>query len=376
MYSNNKKIVAAPEGANTQNIIDSLIEIIPASIENIKPHINNIIKPTGNPLKDAENLANYVKNNFTYIADSFKEQNIKTPGRLFNDKTGDCKSFSLFILSGLLSLNYEAGFRFASYKPNKQFTHVYNFVKDKGKIFTFDSCIQNLKESKNYTALKDMKVNYLTGIEKPSRKERRQKRKNDRQEKRKDKPGTGKKIVFAPARNPFLLLVSFNFRNLAKKLNLLNNKNPKKLKDFWLKVGGNPNKLMQAINTGKNKKPLAGGKINGANSVVYTALQDQNEFIGLEPASTAAAISAAAVLLATVQKLFKGENIEGSEETIAPGGTQSINLDANFEAMDPDGEEAQTFKKKSFIPSIGLIAGAAAAAGILYFTFNKSKKRK
>lgn len=395
MYVNNRKILAKPEGAQTLDIIDALKDIVPISVKNIEDHIHKIITPTGNPIKDAELLAKYVRDNFTYIADGFKEQNIKTPGRLFYDKKGDCKSFSLFILSGLLALGHEAGFRFASYKPNKVYTHVYNFVKHNGKNNTFDSCISNLKESQTYTQLKDMKVNYLSGIgskakrqakraarkdkradKKEARQEKRADKKEARKEKRQNKPSVVKKVAFAPARAPFLALVSFNFRNLAKKLAALQSKNPKKLKEFWLKVGGNPDKLLKSVNTGKSKKPLAGGgKMNGANQVVYTAIGDQ-QYIGLDPASATAAISAASVLLATVQKLLKGEKVEGADEILAPTGTEVVNLDANFEVIDADGEEAKSYQKKSFTPSIGLIGGGLAAAAALYIILKPKRKKR
>jgi hypothetical protein len=62
----------------------------------------------------------------------------------------------------------------------------------------------------------------------------------------------------ATARNAFLGLVSLNALNLAKRLNLMLVKNPKKLMDFWTKLSGKFSALQSAINTGKNKKAIIG----------------------------------------------------------------------------------------------------------------------
>ena len=62
----------------------------------------------------------------------------------------------------------------------------------------------------------------------------------------------------ATARNAFLGLVSLNALNLAKRLNLMLVKNPKKLMDFWTALSGKFSALQSAINTGKNKKAIIG----------------------------------------------------------------------------------------------------------------------
>jgi hypothetical protein len=64
--------------------------------------------------------------------------------------------------------------------------------------------------------------------------------------------------LIATARNSFLVLVSLNVFNLAKRLNIMLVKNPKKLLDFWKGLSGNFASLQQAINKGKNKKAIVG----------------------------------------------------------------------------------------------------------------------
>lgn len=64
--------------------------------------------------------------------------------------------------------------------------------------------------------------------------------------------------LVATARNSFLALVSLNVFNLAKRLNIMLVKNPKKLMQFWVNLSGNFGSLQKAINTGKNKKAIVG----------------------------------------------------------------------------------------------------------------------
>ena len=64
--------------------------------------------------------------------------------------------------------------------------------------------------------------------------------------------------LVATARNAFLALVSLNVFNLAKRLNMMLVKNPKKLMDFWTKLSGKFSALQNAINNGKNKKAIIG----------------------------------------------------------------------------------------------------------------------
>jgi hypothetical protein len=62
----------------------------------------------------------------------------------------------------------------------------------------------------------------------------------------------------ATARNSFLVLVQLNVFNLAKRLNILLVKDPKKLMNFWTKLSGKFSSLQKAINSGKNRKAIIG----------------------------------------------------------------------------------------------------------------------
>lgn len=60
------------------------------------------------------NIWKYLKNSIKYVADDVKNQNVKTPSRLVKEKTGDCKSYSLFTAAVLLELGYKPSWRYAS----------------------------------------------------------------------------------------------------------------------------------------------------------------------------------------------------------------------------------------------------------------------
>lgn len=138
--------------------------------------------------------------------------------------------------------------------------------------------------------------------------------------------GRGLALVFAaPARGAFLAIVALNLNAMASRLNFVRTSPKvaaewKKITRLWKKLGGKVSKLEKAISTGQKKKPFFFSKkarrkftakakaqgikakgINGADYGIY-----------LEPATTAALISASAGVLAAMipiimQALKKGE---------------------------------------------------------------------
>jgi LPXTG-motif cell wall-anchored protein len=68
---------------------------------------------------------------------------------------------------------------------------------------------------------------------------------------KKEKKNLAKKILLAPGRALFIAMNQINFGQIATKLS---RGNQDQLKSQWLKLGGDYNKLVNAINKGKNKK--------------------------------------------------------------------------------------------------------------------------
>jgi hypothetical protein len=390
LRADNTYIIASRYGSDTRDIISALCAAVPAAVNQVKPYIENILTPTGDPVKDTERACRYVRGLVSYKQDGFSEQKIQLPARLLKDtKVGDCKSFSLAVLSIITAMGYKGGFRFASYKQNKIPTHVYNFVFDNsGKKITFDACVESLKESPRYTYIKDMEVTYLAGspimVDSYDYLGRRKRGKGGRGGRGGNRGGGLKKIGLAPARGAFLLLVKLNVRGLATKLQQSIQKGSDKTKAFWSKVGGNFDKLKAEINKGAKKKPLLGIKkkgISGATSVEYL-----EEGIGIEPATltaAAAAIAAASPILLAVSKLFKSQSIpEGEEDVI------SDDEKKDEPGLDPDGtgfevtdSEAGSGTKETpgilttgFKPSPLMIGAIGLGAlGLLYILTKKKR---
>ena len=79
----------------------------------------------------------FMKTQVPYVLDKKGYQWIKSPGRLWQEKAGDCKSYSVFIASCLKNLGIQYGYRFASYDSGDPTpTHVYVYVplKSGGEI--------------------------------------------------------------------------------------------------------------------------------------------------------------------------------------------------------------------------------------------------
>ena len=378
MQYDGKNIIAKAD-ANTFDIIQALIDISPRGVDQVKPYINELFNLTGNAHKDAIQIANYIRNNITYVADNYQNQNIQLPGRLLKQtKKGDCKSFSLLFYSLMTAAGYKCGYRFASYRKNKIPTHVYNWVIDNNKNFyTFDTCVHHLNESKRYTYIKDMNVNYLTGYpdyDFINGKEERQARRKKRREEGKGFFQGVKKVALAVPRNAFRGLVALNVRGLAKNLDESIKKNPAKVKEFWQKLGGKydgNNSLVGAINDGKNKKAIFGEK-KGVNGY------DDNPYIGIALEAT---IASATPILLAVKKLMADVGIkpEDIKNLITPkeeqDATESGNrfTDGNFQPSDPEPGSKQPASAAGFKPSPLLIGGAIGAVALIYILTKKKK---
>jgi hypothetical protein len=389
MRSSGEYILASSDGSDTRNIISALCAAVPAAVNQVAPFISNILTSTGDPVKDAERACRYVRGLVTYEQDGFAEQKIQLPARLLKDtKKGDCKSYSLAVLSILTAMGYRSGFRFASYKPNKIPTHVYNFVLDnKNNLHSFDACVESLRESPRYTYIQDMKVTYLAGV--PTMVESTELQYIG-------KKGRGKKIFLAPVRGAFLSLVALNVRGLASKLVKSMAKGDADTKAFWKKLGGDFDKLKKNIDKGKNKKALFGKGKGLKSPYIYneyigaTEFQYGAEFISefdepfmgaVDWAAIGAFLAAAAPALVAVGVLFKKKGVpEGEGDVLTEEekkNTTPLDPDGQgFEAADPEGKTTPSILpgfSTGFKPSPLLIGGLAAGALALYFITKKKK---
>jgi hypothetical protein len=387
------KLTAHQEGT-TKDIMYSLVSAAPAAVNQYESLPNNLqfIQPETKDLnKIGKAACRYIRNLVKYKIDPYGVQNIQLPAKLIENGEGDCKSLSLFLYAVLTSLGYKGGFRFARYRVNGSFTHVYNYFFDEnGKLFTFDACTKSFDEIKPLEKY-DMEINYIAEApvitrRKPVKRYIIQSRKprlvdllqddrvmdaqprlqgigkkkffgkwKDKFKGALDKVGKGiKKAALAPARGPFLVLVNVNFRGIARKLDSLRTKNQKKFNEFWLKLGGDIDALNKAVNKGKGKKPFLGEKkgVKGFDLIDNTGIGDIYEDIdgiGIDPVTITTAIAAASAIIAAANKLFKGEGIgpkpeEGDPEAGIPVPEEPITEPGqDFVATDPASEEAAKY---------------------------------
>lgn len=120
-----------------------------------------------------KNIWSYLVENIRYKADSTGNDGemIRTPARLIHDKTGDCKSYSLFTAVILRYLGISHVFRFVSYNRQKKATHVY-VVANNNIIIDAVATVQlryPFNKEVKYTYRADMaergtKISYLSGF--------------------------------------------------------------------------------------------------------------------------------------------------------------------------------------------------------------------
>jgi len=375
----------AKAGGDTDDIINALLAVTPKAIDQVcKSNFN--LKLTGDVQKDGFIVSKWIKDNIRYKQDGYQNQNIKLAGRLIKDGFGDCKSFSLLFNCIMSKNGYKTGYRFASYRKNKVPTHVYNYVLDgNGKKYIFDACSKTLTESNKHTFIKDMNINYLSGIDtagiygRAERQARRDARKEKRQERRDDRKagggrgkGRGKKILLAPVRGAFLSLVGLNVRGLATKISESIAKDKNAVKSYWERLGGKFDKLESRVDKSKSKKALFGKK-RGVNG--YEEFIEKDSYLsvaGVDDAAIAAFIAAAGPALAAVSKLFKQLKVnEGEGDVItADEADSSEKLPEGFQSGDDENEDTSG---TSFKASPLLIGGGIAALAAIYFIMKKKK---
>lgn len=109
-------------------------------------------------------LWDFTRKSITYLPDEPGHEKVKDPRVTWKDKSGDCKSFSLFIGSVLKCLGISYKYRFASY-AGKDPTHVYVIAKLNGRDVILDSTIDRFDYEVSYLKKWDKltKISYLSG---------------------------------------------------------------------------------------------------------------------------------------------------------------------------------------------------------------------
>ncbi len=131
-----EKVLLIKNG-NTDDIIDALLDEIPG----VKEQTREFSRQFSPDREGLRRLWTWVKRNIRYVEDPLGVQWIRTPARLWYDREGDCKSFTLFIVSVLENLKMPYYVRFTNTeKPGGRIVnHVYPIAVLNGKEIVLDA---------------------------------------------------------------------------------------------------------------------------------------------------------------------------------------------------------------------------------------------
>jgi hypothetical protein len=239
--------------------------------------------------ESCKNIFNFIKKYIPYSIEPGEKQCIKTLPRMLDDarkKIGsDCKMYSVLTGTILKSLNIPFKYRLAGYTTDYP-QHIY-CVND---MCTIDAVLPFFNnEKKPYKYKQDMALYNLSGVDQIGRYKDWEPKtkfgkflkneidaatygKDEVKEKLKSSLDKVKVLGLAIPRNAFLILVQFNVRGLATRLQRLQAKNPADLEKLWVKqLGGDIAFLNQAIKEGSAKKPFLGSRINGVDQIGVAA---------------------------------------------------------------------------------------------------------
>ncbi|MCB0707434.1 MAG: transglutaminase domain-containing protein [Saprospiraceae bacterium] len=114
----------------------------------------------------------FVKENIRYKRDKAGHERIKSPGKLWLDKSGDCKSFSVFIASVLQNLGIPYKYRFGYYPTGssgyeKDVNHVFVVAYANGREYILDAVLDKFNYQEPFESGFDLDPNSkgISGIE-------------------------------------------------------------------------------------------------------------------------------------------------------------------------------------------------------------------
>ncbi len=108
-----------------------------------------------NLLQTCSNIWTFLNENINYVEDPEGVQSAKSPAQTLKDGYADCKSLSIFTGSILKNLGISYSYRFAGYKEQGIYNHVYVIINDGSKEIIIDSVIDEFNTEKDYLTKKD-----------------------------------------------------------------------------------------------------------------------------------------------------------------------------------------------------------------------------
>jgi hypothetical protein len=162
-------------GATNFQLQRAIEAALPAAMAQTKDLAKNF---KGSTTKETcSKIYNFLMSNITYKVDG-DNQKIKLPSAFLREKSGDCKSYSLFTGAILGNLKIPFNFTYASYNPkDKTPEHIYVTTKS-GCIIDAVYGKFNAEKKPCYKYQKSMNISYISGI-KSMRSEKNSKRVNN-----------------------------------------------------------------------------------------------------------------------------------------------------------------------------------------------------
>jgi hypothetical protein len=152
-------------GATNFQLQRAIEAALPAAVAQTKDLAKNFKGSTEK--ETCSKIFNFLMSDITYKVDG-DNQKIKLPSAFLREKSGDCKSYSLFTGAILANLKIPFSFTYASYNPkDKTPEHIYVTTKN-GCIIDAVYRKFNAEKKPCYKYQKPMNISYISGIKKPN----------------------------------------------------------------------------------------------------------------------------------------------------------------------------------------------------------------
>lgn len=142
------------ENGKVKDIIQAILNADQVSASFTKKFAGSLVGR--NKRQTLKNIWSFVKNEIEYRRDEAGYEVIKSPGRTWKDRHGDCKSFSVFIGAILQNLGIKYKYRVAFYDPKTpEQGHIYPVALIGGKEIILDAVHNRFDEEVRYWKKKD-----------------------------------------------------------------------------------------------------------------------------------------------------------------------------------------------------------------------------
>ena len=154
-------------GATNFELQRAIEAALPAAVAQTKDLANKFKGTTEK--ESCQKIFSFLMSDITYKVDG-DNQKIKLPSAFLREKSGDCKSYSLFTGAILTNLKIPFNFTYASYNPtDKTPEHIYVTTK-KGCIIDAVYGKFNAEKKPTYKFQKPMNISYISGVKNYSEK--------------------------------------------------------------------------------------------------------------------------------------------------------------------------------------------------------------